>query len=75
MNVVMPPRKSRRIASHLKTTVISQVESPFLKTDGPLIGDCQVRRSVLKVDIVLVVSNEAIDFAVTADSGQARERL
>ena len=75
MNVVIPPRKSRRIASHLKIVDVKKTKASLLRTDEPLVGDCQVRCPILKVDIVLVVPDETFGFAITADGGEARERL
>ena len=54
---------------------INEAKGVLLRTDIPLISGCQVPRSVLEVDVVFVLLDEAADFAVASDSGQARKRL
>ena len=76
MNVVMPPRKSRRIASHLfERRPRHRGYTNRIATDGPLISNRQIRRSVFQVDVVFIVANKAVDFAVATNSGQSGQRL
>ena len=76
MNVVMPPRKSRRIASHLlDRRPRHRGNTNKFATDGPLISNRQISRPVFQVDVVFIVSDKAVNFAVATDSGQSGQRL
>lgn len=62
------------MASHLMIIYVSKVKA-LLGTHEPLVSNCQICCPVLKVDIIFVVPDETVGFAVTAYSGKARERL
>ena len=54
---------------------VSKEESRIPDANAPLIRYSQEGSSVLKVYVILIITEEAFDLSVTADGGETGQRL
>ena len=69
MKVMIPPRKSRRIANHLYSIVRDVPVSWTLVPHAPLVRGRQEGGAILEIGVVFVVADELGHLAVAPDSG------